>query len=153
MNTHKICLYKEVDKNYTGCNLKTTKLLDCALVGVCAVIRSNMAVWKNMFDCHYYYRKTYFYNRKFTKSKENVMGVSTFNGQKSTGNRCHLLCFRKCCFQGSDVTLHLTSLFFTFSLTIMHVTQTCWVKISANILKYFLIFSRSNLHEMSYAIF
>ena len=26
---------------YTGCNLKTTKLLDCALIGACAVIRSN----------------------------------------------------------------------------------------------------------------
>ena len=41
MSTYKICLYKEVDKKYTGCNLKTTKLLDCALIGVCAVIRSN----------------------------------------------------------------------------------------------------------------
>ena len=41
MGTHNICLYKEVDKNYTGCNLKTTDLLDCALIGVCAVIRLN----------------------------------------------------------------------------------------------------------------
>ena len=41
MGTHNICLYKEVDKMYTGCNLKTTELLDCALIGVCAVIRSN----------------------------------------------------------------------------------------------------------------
>ena len=41
MGTHNICLYKEVDKKYTGCNLKTTELLDCALIGVCAVIRSN----------------------------------------------------------------------------------------------------------------
>ena len=41
MSTHKICLYKEVDKKYTGCNLKTTKLLDCALIGVCVVIRLN----------------------------------------------------------------------------------------------------------------
>ena len=41
MSTHNICLYKEVDKKYTGCNLKTTELLDCALIGVCAVIRSN----------------------------------------------------------------------------------------------------------------
>ena len=40
MGTHNICLYKEVDKKYTGCNLKTTELLDCALIGVCAVIRS-----------------------------------------------------------------------------------------------------------------
>ena len=36
-----ICLYKDVDKKYTGCNLKTTELLDCALIGICAVIRSN----------------------------------------------------------------------------------------------------------------
>ena len=36
-----ICLYKEVDKKYTGCNLKTKKLLDSALIGVCAVIRLN----------------------------------------------------------------------------------------------------------------
>ena len=42
MSTHNICLYKEVDKKYTACNLKTTKSLDCALIGVCAVIRSNM---------------------------------------------------------------------------------------------------------------
>ena len=45
MGTHNICLYKEVDKNYTGCNLKTTKLLDCALIGVCVVIRLNTIVW------------------------------------------------------------------------------------------------------------
>ena len=41
MNTHKICLYKEVDKKYTGCNLKTTELLDCALIGICTVIIAN----------------------------------------------------------------------------------------------------------------
>ena len=41
MGTHNICLYKEVDKNYTGCNLKTTELIDCALLGACAVIRLN----------------------------------------------------------------------------------------------------------------
>ena len=41
MGTHNICLYKEVDKQYTGCNLKTTELLDCALIGICAVIRLN----------------------------------------------------------------------------------------------------------------
>ena len=35
-----MCLYKEVDKKYTGCNLNTTELLDCAL-GVCTVIRPN----------------------------------------------------------------------------------------------------------------
>ena len=42
MSTHNIYLYKEVKKKYTGCNLKTTEFLDCALIGVCAVIRSNM---------------------------------------------------------------------------------------------------------------
>ena len=41
MGTHNICLYKEVDKKYIGRNLKTTELLDCVLIGVCAVIRSN----------------------------------------------------------------------------------------------------------------
>ena len=41
MGTHNICLKKEVDKKYTGCNLKTTELLDCELIGVCAVIRLN----------------------------------------------------------------------------------------------------------------
>ena len=44
MSTHNICLYKEVDKKYTGCNLKTTELLDYALIGVCVVIRSNMVI-------------------------------------------------------------------------------------------------------------
>ena len=39
MGTHNICLYKEVDKKYTGCNLKTVEFLDC--VGVCVVIRLN----------------------------------------------------------------------------------------------------------------
>ena len=42
MSTHNICLYKEVDKKYTGCNLKTMELLDCVLIGICAVIRLNM---------------------------------------------------------------------------------------------------------------
>ena len=41
MSTHNICLYKEEKKKYTGCNLKTTEFLDCALIGVCVVIRSN----------------------------------------------------------------------------------------------------------------
>ena len=39
--TLNICLYKEADKKCTCCNLKTAELLDCALIGVCAVIRSN----------------------------------------------------------------------------------------------------------------
>ena len=44
MGNHNIRLHKEVDKKYTGCNLKTTELLDSALIGVCAVIRSNTVV-------------------------------------------------------------------------------------------------------------
>ena len=28
MVTYNICLYKEADKKYTGCNLKNTELLD-----------------------------------------------------------------------------------------------------------------------------
>ena len=42
MGTRNICLYKEVNKTYTGCNLKTTEVLDCGLIGVCAIIRLNM---------------------------------------------------------------------------------------------------------------
>ena len=42
---HNTRLYKEVDK-YTDCNLKTTELRDCALIGVCAVIKSNTGVCK-----------------------------------------------------------------------------------------------------------
>ena len=34
-------------KKYIGCNLKTTDLLDCALIGVCEVIRSNMVLFIN----------------------------------------------------------------------------------------------------------
>ena len=41
MGSHNICLYEEVDKKYTGCILKTMESLDCSLIGVCAVIRSN----------------------------------------------------------------------------------------------------------------
>ena len=42
MGTHNICLYKEVDKKNTGCNLKTMELLECSLTGVCVVIRLNL---------------------------------------------------------------------------------------------------------------
>ena len=41
MGPHNTCLYNEVDKKYTSCNLKTTELLECVLIGVCAVIRLN----------------------------------------------------------------------------------------------------------------
>ena len=55
MGTHlncinNICFYKEVDKNYTGCYLKIKELLNCALIGACAVIRSN-TVRKNINIC------------------------------------------------------------------------------------------------------
>ena len=40
MGTHNICLYKEVNKSTLAINnLKTMVWLDCALIGVCAVIR------------------------------------------------------------------------------------------------------------------
>ena len=42
MDTHNICLVKEVDKKYTGYSLKTVELVGCALIRVCVVIRSNM---------------------------------------------------------------------------------------------------------------
>ena len=38
MCTNNKCFYKEMDN---GHNLKTTKLLDCELIGACAVIREN----------------------------------------------------------------------------------------------------------------
>ena len=42
IGTHNICLYKNIDKKYTGCNLKTMVLLDCVCIRVRAVNRSNM---------------------------------------------------------------------------------------------------------------
>ena len=62
MSTHKICLYKEVDKKYTGCNLKTTKLLDCALIGVCAVIRSNTVLIIHMLFQNGLHHENMLYN-------------------------------------------------------------------------------------------
>ena len=44
MKTHSICLYIEEGKRYTGCNLTTTEWFECAIIGVCAVIRSNTVV-------------------------------------------------------------------------------------------------------------
>ena len=52
MGTHYICLYK-ADKKYTGCNLKTTELLDYELIGACVVIRSN-TVLLNYNVCIYF---------------------------------------------------------------------------------------------------
>ena len=53
MGTHNICLYKKVDKKYTGCNLKTTELLDCACIGVCVVIRLNTII----LNLYYYFNQ------------------------------------------------------------------------------------------------
>ena len=44
VGTHLNCIER---KKYTGCNLKTTAFLDCALIGVCAVIRSNTVYMSN----------------------------------------------------------------------------------------------------------
>ena len=42
MSTNSICFCKEVDKStLVVISLKTNKLLDCELIGACAVIRSN----------------------------------------------------------------------------------------------------------------
>ena len=50
MGTHNICcLYKEVDKKYTGCNLKTMELLDCALIRVFAIFRVNTVIHTCVF--------------------------------------------------------------------------------------------------------
>ena len=48
MGTYNIRLYKEADKKYTGCNLKTKELLDCVPIGVCVVIRLNMVFLQNI---------------------------------------------------------------------------------------------------------
>ena len=45
MSPHNICFYKEVERKYTYCKVKTMELLDCALTGVCAVIRSNTVLY------------------------------------------------------------------------------------------------------------
>ena len=50
MGTHNICLYKEVDKKYTGCNLKSMELIDCALTGVYVVNRWSMIICS--YDLH-----------------------------------------------------------------------------------------------------
>ena len=50
--THNICPYREVDKKYTGCNMKTTELLDCVLIRVCAVIKSNI-VYRSGYSSYY----------------------------------------------------------------------------------------------------
>ena len=65
MSTHKICLYKKVDKKYTGCNLKTTKLLDRALIGVCAVIRSNTVFPRPVCISHRQFAYLFAYDKDY----------------------------------------------------------------------------------------
>ena len=46
MSTHNICFfYKEVDKSTLVVIFYITKLLDCALIGACAVMRSNTVIF------------------------------------------------------------------------------------------------------------
>ena len=47
VGTHNTCLYEEVDKKYKTMEL----LLDFALIGVCAVIRSNTVI--RLFVCSF----------------------------------------------------------------------------------------------------
>ena len=63
MSNHNICLYKEVKKKCTGCNLKTTEFLDCALIGVCAVIRSNTVSAHHRIVALYYHLTFFYYLR------------------------------------------------------------------------------------------
>ena len=41
MSTNNICFYKEADKSTQSYSLKTMKLLNCALIRVCVVLKSN----------------------------------------------------------------------------------------------------------------
>ena len=49
MGTTNTYFNKEIDKTYTGSNMKTTELPDCTLIGVCAVIMSNMVFCLYMY--------------------------------------------------------------------------------------------------------
>ena len=71
MGTHNTCLYKG-DKNYTGCNPKTTELLECALIGVCAVINSKYGICP-LTTCYCIYPK--FLNKK--KKVWRYLGTAT----------------------------------------------------------------------------
>ena len=96
MSTHNICLYKEVKKKYTGCNLKTTEFLDCALIGVCAVIRSNTVVnnclkvdaWAS-FNIPIVFFQMRIYNLSFCRGIRKIFIVN--NSFTATGNNNRLL--------------------------------------------------------------
>ena len=59
MRTHNICRYKKVNKKYTGYN-KTTEFHECALIGVCAVIRSN-TVYLQAADAFFFFFFFFFF--------------------------------------------------------------------------------------------
>ena len=59
-----ICLYKEVDKKYASCNLKTTYLLDYALIGVCHCMTLTYILQLN--DCHFFMSTLVFGCFRFT---------------------------------------------------------------------------------------
>ena len=63
MGIHNICLYN-VHRKYPGCNLKTTKLLDCMLIRVCAVIRANTVYSKQSYHEHLYRGSSVYINEK-----------------------------------------------------------------------------------------
>ena len=69
MGTHNIYLYKEADKKYTSCNLRIIELLDCALIGVCAVIKSNTVHESvNLSHTSKHYGNLYFEGKIFVKN-------------------------------------------------------------------------------------
>ena len=69
MGTQNVCLFKEIDKNYTGCNLKTTELLDCALIAACAEIRSNTVFLLKAMEAYIEPKKKTKQKKKKTKKK------------------------------------------------------------------------------------
>ena len=82
MSTNNICLYKEVDKKYTCCNLKTMELLDCVLIGICTVIRSNTVFCMKKIACFSWHTYVSFV----------CIGTATdINSFPASGNFCCLL--------------------------------------------------------------
>ena len=72
-----ICLYKEVDIKYTGCNLKTMELLYCALIGACAVIRSIRYVVvriKSALNRQFWWAPTICFHGEIRKQKQEAHG-------------------------------------------------------------------------------
>ena len=87
IGTQNIGLYKEVDKKYTGCNLKSTELLDCALIWVCAITWLNTVYIKiKRFFGFTSLTKTFHYTSQYmkyvvdSKKIEFVPKVDAFSG-------------------------------------------------------------------------